>query len=141
LPNAAHEAGTVNIPDRDVAVVDGESVEVVHFDFEAIDQALGTIENASADARTEAAELLSALLVWVFPPGIKVRGALVRFAAMTAGLRPDLMEGTYQSLASECHCSKQAVSKAAMRFQGAFNFKFGRSRSLAARNNMARSQA
>lgn len=119
----------------------GHFEAVEDFNFDAVDEALGHIITTPDDSRAIAADLLSKLLVWTWSKPSSSRAALVKFTALSGGLRPDLLENrTYLELAKECGVSKAAISKSAVLFQRAFGIHFARSRTDEARRHMAAKQ-
>lgn len=113
----------------------------VEFPFDDIDAALGVVEAAAPDSRQEAAHVLRELVTWCFQTHARhgLRTATVRFTAITAGLRPDILsDRTLEDLAVEVGCTKANLSKACLKFADAFGVKFARSRSRTARSHMAR---
>jgi hypothetical protein len=108
-----------------------------NFDFDAVDEALGFIAEAPPSAREQAAELLRRLLTWCFNHRGSLRSALIRFTAISAGLRPDLLENrSGRELASALGVTKQAFAHASLKFSDAFGIKFARSRSKEDREHM-----
>lgn len=67
---------------------DGHATQVVEFDHDAIDAGNG---QKATDANADAAVALAKILVWAWSGRFNVKFALVRFVALTAGLRPDLL--------------------------------------------------
>jgi hypothetical protein len=131
-----HDPGGAIDQDR-AKFCDGAISQITHFDFDDVDRALGLIESTPADARAEAAELVAQLMIWIWGSGA-VKTALVRMTAMTAGLRPGLLQDkTYKALGQELGVSKQTLSKTALRFSAAFDTKLARSRSDIGRRHMA----
>jgi hypothetical protein len=113
------------------------AIQTVDFDFEAVDEALGFVRKARPTARQEAGELFRELANWCFGGKRSVRGALVKFVAICAGLRPELLDDRNgKDLAKEIGCTKQALSHQAVRFENAFQIKFARARSVEARRHM-----
>jgi hypothetical protein len=118
----------------------GESIQSVDFPFEQLDQdAEDFFANASPDVRRDAAIAVGLMLEWIWSGGW--RSAQRKFAAFTAGLRPDLIDNaTYAEIGKRLGCTKAAISKAAVRCQEQFNIKFTRSRSEESRGRMAAAQ-
>ena len=117
----------------------GEAVQVVDFDFDEVDRALGLVKETPPDAREQAGELIRQLMAYCFPAGRKLnlRTAAAKFAAIGAGLRPDALSNASQTaLAENLGLTKAALSKASVKFQDAFKIKFARSRPLSSRAKM-----
>lgn len=114
---------------------EGHRVAVEDFNFAALD---GDGE-VTPDAREQAAVLIARLFVWVWSKP-SLQSALVKFSALSAGLRSDLCRHNYSEIAEELGVTKSAVSKAAVNAENAFGITFTRSRSKAARDNMAAAQ-
>jgi hypothetical protein len=114
------------------------AIQTTEFDFDAVDEALGFVHQSPPEAREQAAELFRNLMAWCFADGRPLRASMVRFTAICAGLRPDLLDNkTGHELALELNVTKQAMSRQAVRFEDAFGFKFARSRSKESRQRMA----
>lgn len=114
-----------------------EPIGISNFDFEAVEKSLGEFHEAPVTAQIIAAEVLARIFALTFEKRY-LRGALMRFTVLMAGIRPDLVnDRTYSAIALECGVTKQAVSKAATKIQDALGIKFARSRSLAGRQRMA----
>jgi len=118
-------------------VAPGAVGQTVDFDFDEVDK--DTTEffaNASQDVRRESAMALALILGWVWQSGFE--SAQRKFAAMTAGLRPDLIDNaSYEEIGRKLGCVKATIAKAARNFQKQFNLKFSRSRQDEARRHMA----
>lgn len=113
----------------------GEMVGVVDFDFDAIDRAA---EDESHDKYISA---LRIMLEWVWKLGVKQTrkptAAFVRFAAMSAVIYPDCMEGmTYEEIGKEFGITKQAVGKAASDFYETFEVQLSRLRTEHGKENI-----
>lgn len=132
--------GTINTAEHEVVeFVDSSQSDHYSFDFSEIDSALGAIEDAPEDARAQAAELVRQLFAWIWSGRAPVHAAMVRFAALSAGLRPELLDHkSYREIGAQLNCTRQNLSKAAVQFQEAFRMKFARSRSERGRRNMSR---
>jgi hypothetical protein len=114
-----------------------EPIGISDFDFEAVEKSLGEFHAAPVTAQIIAAEVLARIFVLTFEKRY-LRGALLRFTVLMAGIRPDLVnDRTYSAIGLECGVTKQAISKAATKIQDALGIKFARSRSLDARKRMA----
>ena len=122
-------------------ISDGHFEAVEDFNFDAVDaNLLQTIAAEPDDVKELAGDLLSRVMVWVLSP-TTTRASLVRFAADSAGLRPDLMaDKTFKQLGAELGVTRASVSKAATKFQKAFSFRFSRGRSAEACEHMAEAQ-
>lgn len=116
--------------------------QICDFDFGAVDEALAAITETPIDARQMAAEMFRRIAVWVWSGrNVSLQRATVRFAVITAGVMPDLIDDpTYSEIGKATGLTKAAVSKQALLFQDTFGIKFARSRSKEARENMAQSQ-
>jgi hypothetical protein len=115
-----------------------QAVCVTNFDFDAVDEALGLIHQAPPPVREEAAELFRALASWCFRGNRPLRSGMVKFVAIVAGLRPELLQDrSGQDLATELNITKQALAHQSLRFSDAFGFHFARSRSKEGRERMA----
>lgn len=94
-------------------------------DFAEVDPAVLT--GVPVKSLEQAAEVLSLILSWCWSRGFKT--AQRRFAALSAGLRPDLLnDRTFLEIGAELGCTKAAISKNARLFQEAFGFRFSRTR-------------
>jgi hypothetical protein len=117
---------------------DGDLVEAVDFDFDAVDEALGLIHRTPPQAREQAAELFRALTAWCFKDGRPLRSAMVKWIAIISGLRPDLLENrSGRELAEELGVSKQALTHQSVRFSDAWQIQFARGRLKESRERMA----
>jgi len=114
--------------------------QTTDFDFDAVAAGLGEVADTTPDARAEAAFVLSNLFSWIWARG-SFESAQLKFATLTAGIRPDLIgDDSYEALAAKFGVTKQAISKAAKTLENKLNFKFSRSRSAAGCEAMARAQ-
>jgi len=114
------------------------SIHTVDFNFDAVDEALGYIEQAPPSAREEAALLFRRLASWCFADKRPLKSSMVRLMAIFAGLRPELLDNrSGRELADELQISKQALAHQAVRFADAFQFRFARGRSKEARARMS----
>lgn len=121
-------------------LVNGHAEEIVDFNFDGIDETLGFIKNSPESVRNETGQLASKLFGWCFSSTgrNRLKTAALRFAAIVAGIRPDLLDNCSQGeLAKQLGLTKAAFSKTSLKFQSQFDIKFHRSRSIAARSNMA----
>lgn len=114
--------------------------QIAWFDYEEVDALLGNVSESSDEARAQAVEVLQRIMAWVWSGnGNRLQCAVLRFTALTAGLRPDLLENkTYLELGNELGVTKQGFSKAALKFSDAFQLKLARSRSVEARDAMSK---
>jgi hypothetical protein len=120
-----------------------ETVPVGYVDFDEIDRRLAG--NADApddhddhdDDRATAADALGELFRWC-GEGKTARVVALRFLAVLAGCRPDLLgQKTYKDIAREFRVTKQNFSKTMMRAEARFKVKFARTRSESGRQRMA----
>src|ERR1017187_1941453 len=128
LDNSDHlsAVGTVDFPYEQV--------------FNDLDEGLGFIHKTPPPARELTGELFRNLATGCFKAQ-QLRPAMVKFIAIIAGLRPDLLaDRTGGDLANELGVSRQALTRQSLRFQDAWRIKFARSRSKAGREHMARSR-
>ena len=124
----------------------GSLTETVEFDYAAIDEALGHVEQATPDARHEAAELLAKLFffVWGGPrtdgklTKQNLRCALARFSIVGGAIRRDLVPETFDEIAAVVGTTKQNLSVHSRRFCEAFNFETSRGRTAESRAAMRR---
>ncbi|HZL13168.1 MAG TPA: hypothetical protein VFC85_03405 [Verrucomicrobiae bacterium] len=125
------------IEDHAGSVAPGDVVQTMDFDFDALDKDTAAFfANANPDVRCESAMALALILGWIWQSGFE--SAQCKFAAMTAGLRPDLLDdASYEEIGSKLGCVKATIAKAARNFQKQFNIKFSRSRQDDARARMA----
>lgn len=118
-----------------------ELIGTTDFDFGAVDEALGFIHRSPPEAREQAAELFRQLAAWCFRGNRPLRASLVRFVAIVAGLRPDLLGNrSGRDLAAELGCTKQNLSHQSAKFSDVFGIQFARCRSKEARAHMARAR-
>jgi hypothetical protein len=119
-------------------VAPGEAVQTVDFNYDEIDRLLGLVESEPPTVRATAAALFAEIMAWVWSGKYPFKSAAIKFAALTAGLRPDLLgDRTFLQLGREYGVTKAAISKAALKFSDAFGIQFTRSRTESARNHMA----
>jgi len=121
------------------AFADGLLTQTSDFNYDEIDRALGLVEAAPPDAREQAGELVRQIFAYCFKGkrGLNLRTATAKFVVIAAGLRPDVLGDESQTeLAANLGLTKAALSKANVKFQDAFGFKFQRSRSADARAKM-----
>jgi hypothetical protein len=113
-------------------------VGTTDFPFDEIDQALGFVHESPPAAREQAAELFRTLATWCFSGSKSLRASMVKFVAIAAGIRPDLLDNrSLRELASELGCTKQNLAHQAVKFSDAWGTKFARSRSKEGRQRMA----
>jgi hypothetical protein len=118
-----------------------QAVGVTSFDFDAVDEALGFIHKARPSAREEAAELFRNLATWCFVGNRPLRCGMVKFIAIIAGLRPELLQDrSGQDLAAELGVTKQSLAHQSLLFSDAWGIKFARSRSKEGREHMRNSR-
>jgi hypothetical protein len=132
------EHGNLSLEQDHVAFTETSESELVEFfPFDDLDKDTAEFfANASPDVQRESAMALGLILAWVWQSGFET--AQRKFAAMTAGLRPDLLDdASYAEIAAKLGCVKATISKAAMSFQERFNMKFSRSRQDETRRKMA----
>lgn len=115
----------------------GHACPVEHFDFAAVDAALGNeAPPTPADARTDAADLLNDIFHWC-ADAPTARSASLRFLCLLAGCRPELLASrSYKSLASEFSVTRAAFCKTMMAAEAKFKMKFARTRCLEGREHM-----
>ncbi len=115
----------------------GEALHAVDFDYDALDADTAEFfASASPDVRRETAMALGLILAWIWHTGFE--SAQRKFAAMSAGLRPDLLDdASYEEIGSKLGCVKATIAKSARNFQQKFNFRFTRSRQDESRARMA----
>lgn len=119
----------------------GMVVQVLDFDYQGVDELLGFLDSSSADARVEAAVVLSRISEWTWQHRGNVRSALVRFSTLMCGLRPDLLNDmTLKELGLALGITKQGASKAMLHAAHEFGIRFARARQDSARENMRRAQ-
>ena len=129
--------GHLTLEQDHVAFTETSEIELVeNFPFDDLDKDTAEFfANISPDGRSEAAMALSLILGWIWQSGFE--SAQRKFAAMSAGLRPDLLnDATYEEIGSKLGCVKATIAKAARNFQKQFNMKFSRSQQDAARAKM-----
>jgi hypothetical protein len=88
------------------------------------------------------AEVLREILAFCFTSRArkKLFTAAARFAVITSGLRPELLDDEARTtFANELGFTKAALSKMSVKFERTFNFKFARSRSFESRQHMRQS--
>lgn len=134
-PSHANHAS--DIAEGHAGFADGVRQPTVDFDFDEIDRRAFGIDE-STDAATQAAVVLSKILVWVFESKT-IRGSLIRFVAVCGGVRPDLINRTQKQIGIELSVSKQAISKSISAAQKAFGMKFARTCGRAGRDHMRES--
>jgi hypothetical protein len=118
--------------------LENHAVCVTNFDFDAVDEALGFIHQAPPPVREQAAELFRALASWCFRGNRPLRCGMVKFVAIVAGLRPEILQDrSGQDLSTELGITKQALTHQSLRFADAWGFHFARSRSKEGRERMA----
>jgi hypothetical protein len=119
----------------------GQHVAVVDFDYDQIQLDSPTREffgQASQDVRDDVATAFGMVLEWCWHRGFV--SAQRKFAVVTAGLRPDLVDNeSWEQIGERLGCGKAAISKQAQNFQNTFGLKFSRTRSEDARRHMAAS--
>lgn len=117
-------------------VAPGQYEPTEDFDYDEVSERLGEIEALPPDASEQAAVVLSRIMAWVWSDG-SLRSALVKFSALCMGLRPDLVNRTYQQVGDECGgLTKQNISKATLRAQKLLGVKFTRTRPDSSREVM-----
>jgi hypothetical protein len=115
----------------------GELCGITDFDWDAVEQQLHEVKREPMDVRQQAAAVITRIFTWVWA-GRKLRTALVKFTALSAGLRADLVERDYRQIGDEVGVTKQSISRAAINAERAFGIHFSRSRSLESRKIMSR---
>lgn len=114
-------------------------VGIVEFDYDQIQLDSSTREffgEAGQDVRADVATAFGVLLEWCWHSGFV--SAQRKFAVVTAGLRPDLVNNeSWKQIGERLGCGKAAISKQAQNFQKTFGLKFSRTRSEDARRHMA----
>ena len=119
---------------------DGVSSGVVDFNFDAVDIG-GAVEEFEDDPKILAGIALSRILVWVWSGRNGFKNARNRLIALTAGIRPDLLQNkTYEELGVEMNITADAVCKLVKLAQATFGLKFGRTKGKVRRAAMARAQ-
>jgi len=114
---------------------DGLSGGALDFDFAALDAAVSDFTTAPDEARAQAAELVSRILVFVWRAGT-AQTALSNLCGFTLAVRPDLLGRDEPQIGRELRISKQAVSKALQRAEEFFGVTLFHRRSRAGRENM-----
>jgi len=117
-----------------------ETHAITEFDYDEVDKLLGSIEESEPYERAQAAEIFGVILRWVWTEKSTARSAALRFITLCAGIRPDLVEKSYQEIGDEFGITKAAISKTALQIQDALGLKFTRSRNFSQRNTMAVAQ-
>lgn len=117
---------------------------VEDFDYNAVEELTSEINTEPIDVRTQMADLLARIIVacWV-GAGDKPsspRIALQRFAILCTGLRPDITQRDFTTIAAELGVTKQATSKQTIRLQSLLNLKFPATRSPEACEAMRQAQ-
>jgi len=114
----------------------GQVVQTTDFDMKEVIERLGETELEPEDVRAEAAELLSRLFVFVWAkPCLKT--ALIKFSALTYGMRRDLLGGrTQPQLAAEIGACKASLSKSLARCEKTLGIRLRRVGTETGRNNM-----
>jgi hypothetical protein len=116
----------------------GELVAVtIPPDFTELDSYLG---KQPESVLAQAGDILREIFIFCFSAHTKtpLKTAAARFAAVTSGLRPEILCNSSRTvLAAELGYTKAAMAKMSVTFEKRFGFKFARSRSLEARQHMA----
>jgi hypothetical protein len=121
---------------------DGQIEQTTDFDFAAV-EALDTdtkefFDSVDRDSLTLAGTALGMILRWVWSSGFAT--AQRRFAVVSAGLRPELLnDQSWREIGKQLGCTRAALSKSAVLFQAVFQVQFSRSRSETARQRMSNS--
>ena len=119
---------------------DGQFEQTTNFDFAAV-EALDAdtqdfLDSVDRDALHLAARALELILTWCWSSGFET--AQRRFAVITGGLRPSLLDDkSWREIGERLNCSRAALSKASINFQKVFQIKFARSRNESARRHMS----
>lgn len=125
------ESGHVVEPSRDAFTRD----DLVPFDLQCVERALGEFEATPEDTRTEAAELVGRIMSWCWDAA-SIRAAFARFAILSRGIRPDLCGMNFSQIARALNSTKQNVSKAVVLAESFWGLKFRNGRQKAGRDNM-----
>lgn len=127
-------------------VAPGEAVPVVDFAWNEVESLAGEIRDTAPDAQAVAAELLAKVFTYCFTKNksngsdfpVKLKTATLRFAAVVASFRPDLVRRTFEEIGRECNMTKASASHAALMFADSWGLKLSPSRSATGRAHMAR---
>ena len=121
---------------------DHECVGIEGFDYAAVDAALANDDSPSpvAGCYQDASDGLREILTWTCQPK-KTKSKLIRFVALVAALRPELMDDrTYAGIGRELGVSKAGICKAVMLVESHFGFKTTRTRSASGREAMRKAR-
>lgn len=122
----------------------GETDDAIDFDFDSVEKALGEFKSEPEQVQQMTADVLARVFAFCWAPGGNnslPQTPLIKFTAVIAGLRPDLLENkTGRQIATGLGCTKQNLSKAMLRAEMVLGIKFSRSRSLEARQHMREKQ-
>ena len=112
----------------ETAYSDGIKTGVVDFPYEEVDR--GNPLAAELEKNETAGDALHDLFLWCWStPSFKF--SFVRFVAISAVMRPDLLDDlSYEQLAKKLNCTKALISYNAKQFQKEFGVHFRRSRRL-----------
>ena len=124
-------------------IADGETVYKfgsVDFDYDAVDRGnplMAAIEDAPEDGVKTLAVAFDRILRWCWKTQMdrcrQKRASFFRFMALTAAMRPDLMDNaSYAKLGKEYGVTKSLLSKLAVEFQSEFGVHFRRSMKVGA---------
>jgi len=124
--------------DRRAFTAFAEVGAICDFDFAAIDESTAKFfDEAPDNVLEQSAEAVALILQWVWS-GDDFTAAFRKFAAITAAVRPDILnDSSYKQIGEKLGCTRASISKSALNFQDHFKIKFSRSRSESARANMA----
>ena len=105
------------------------------FDYDAVDRGNPlTAELERSDSAALASQSLLTMLQWVWgtkPAKLESRAAFLKFVAMSAVVRPDILQNkSYEEIADLCGCSKANIALHAKNFQREFGVVFRRSHHL-----------
>lgn len=114
-----------------------EPVPIVGFDYDEVCRNLdGEEPQSPTGTRAAAADLLNDVFHWC-AEAPTARAASLRFLALLAGCRPELLASrSYKSLATEFNVTKAAFCKTMMMAESKFQTKFSRTRRLEGREAM-----
>jgi hypothetical protein len=115
----------------------GQRVALADFNWDEVEQQVDEIRDEPRDVRAQAGVVLAKIFsyVWKTPD---LRSALIKFSAICAGLRDDLVGRLYQDIAAELGVTKQSVCKAAVTAERVLGIHFARSRNADGREAMRR---
>ena len=114
---------------------------ITEFDYDEVDRLLSDIEETEPDDLEKIAEMFGMMLRFLWPANLSIRAAAIRFITLTAGIRPDLVDGkTYLEIAKQFGVTKASISKSALKIQDSLGIKFRNSRNISDREQMRAAQ-